>query len=413
MNMNRRDSDGVADIAVTADDAVPRKPTVLVYRSNLLPFSETFISEQVRAYQKWRGLLVGEQLLNQLDLAGLDVRLIEAAATRGARFLGKARRYFGFSQLRALEREKPALLHAHFGPDAVKAAPLAQALNIPLIATLHGYDINIRRQWWEDGSGGAAMRRYPRSLLKLAARDDVHFVAVSDAIRQQAMEYGIPSHKVAICQIGIDTASIRPGPVPVSERRRRVLFVGRLVEKKGCEHLLRAMAAVKDHISGTELVIIGDGPLRSGLELLSRRLGVAARFAGARPARDVKKELDQAQLLCLPSVRARNGDAEGFGLVILEAQAAGVPVISSAVGGAEEGILHGMSGYRVEEGRADLLANRIGEILCDPHKAAEMGKAGRQFVAARFDIKRCTNTLEELYDQIAGISSDRPGVRRI
>jgi glycosyltransferase involved in cell wall biosynthesis len=392
-----------------ATDRSRHKPTVLVYRSNLLPFSETFIKAQLLAYRNWRGVLVGERLLHQLDLDGLDVRLFEAAASQRARFLGKVKKILGLPRAGVLRREKPDLLHAHFGPDAVMAAPLAEALNVPLVATLHGYDINITRRWWEDGNAGAAMRRYPDSLLRLAGRRDTHFIAVSDAIRRQAIAYGIPPQKVTTCYIGVDVSKIRPGPVPIFERRRRVVFVGRLVEKKGCEYLLRAAQIARSRIPEMELVIIGDGPLRSDLEKLSRALGVSARFAGARPAQDVKAELDEAQLLCLPSIRAQNGDAEGFGLVILEAQAAGVPVISSALGGADEGILHDVSGYRVKEGRVDALAGRMIEILSNPQKAAEMGKAGRRFVSSRFDIDQCTSTLERLYDHIARISSDETG----
>jgi glycosyltransferase involved in cell wall biosynthesis len=398
--------------AASATVGSHHKPTVLVYRSNLLPFSETFIKAQLLAYKNWRGVLIGERLLHQLDLDGLDVRLFEAVASQRARFLGKVKKILGLPRAGVLKREKPNLLHAHFGPDAVMAAPLAEALNVPLVATLHGFDINITRRWWEDGNAGAAMRRYPDSLLRLAARRNTHFIAVSDAIRRQAIAYGIPPQKITTCYIGVDVAKIRPGPIPVFERRRRVVFVGRLVEKKGCEYLLRAAQIAKSRIPGMELVIVGDGPLRSDLEKLSHALGVAAQFAGARPAQDVKAELDQAQLLCLPSIRAQNGDAEGFGLVLLEAQAAGVPVISSALGGADEGILHDVSGYRVEEGRVDALAGRMIEILSNPQKAAEMGRAGRRFVSSRFDIGQCTSTLERLYDHIARIPSDETGNRR-
>lgn len=378
------------------------KPTVLVYRSNLLPFSETFIREQVQAYQSWRGILIGQKLLHQLDLDSLDVRLVGEAMGRGAFMMQEVRKYLGLSGLsQEFVEDKPSLLHAHFGPDAISAAPLAQLLGIPLIATLHGYDINIRPQWWKSGHGGKAMRRYPQGLLKLATRPDVHFVAVSNAIRQQAILYGIPPQKVSTHYIGVDVARIRPGAIPIPQRHPRLLFVGRLVEKKGCEYLLRAARIVKSRIPELEVVIAGDGPLRADLEHLADELDLTVSFAGALTSEDVKMELDRAQLLCLPSIHARNGDAEGFGLVLLEAQAAGLPVISSAMGGAEEGIAHGVTGYQVEEARVDGLADRIGEILAHPSKAAAMGKAGRDFVSSRFDIHQCTQSLEHLYDQIA------------
>lgn len=377
-------------------------PTVLVYRSSLLPFSETFIREQLQSYRNWRGILIGQKLVHQLDLENLDVRLVGNAMGRAGFFMQEARKYLGLSGLwRALLCDRPRLLHAHFGPDAIAAAPIAHLLGLPLIVTLHGYDINIRPQWWKSGNGGPAMRRYPHALLKLAARPDVHFIAVSNAIRHQAILYGIPSQKITTQYIGVDVSRIRPGPIPIHKRPPRILFVGRLVEKKGCEYLLKAARVVKARIPDLEVVIVGDGPLLAGLKHLSRELDVGASFAGALTAGEVKTELDRAQLLCLPSIHARNGDAEGFGLVLLEAQAAGVPVISSAMGGAEEGIAHGITGYQVEEGEVDALAGRINEVLANPHKAAAMGKAGRDFVSSRFDIHQCTQSLEHLYDQIA------------
>jgi len=80
-------------------------------------------------------------------------RLFEAVASRRARFLGNVKKILGLPRAHVLRREKPDLLHAHFGPDAVMARPLADALNIPLVATLHGFDINIARRWWKMATG--------------------------------------------------------------------------------------------------------------------------------------------------------------------------------------------------------------------------------------------------------------------
>ena len=158
-----------------------------------------------------------------------------------------------------LAQERADLLHAHFGLDGIEAAPIARALGIPLLITLHGFDINIHPQWWHEGKGGWLMRRYPERLLRLAQREDVHFVAVSDAIKQRAMALGIPERKLTVKYIGVDRSKFGPGSVRVSERARRVLFVGRLVEKKGCEYLIRAMQIVARAVPGAELTIVGDG----------------------------------------------------------------------------------------------------------------------------------------------------------
>jgi glycosyltransferase involved in cell wall biosynthesis len=381
--------------------------TVLVYRSDLLPYSQTFIREQILAYKGWRGVLVGRTLLDQLNLNGLEVRLLESEKGSPGGMIARIRRRFGNvsqcgslreSWLDLLRRERPSLLHAHFGTDAIAAEPIARALDIPMIVTLHGYDINTHREWWESGRGGALLRRYPCRLLDLAAQPNVHFIAVSDAIRQRAIVFGINSDKLTTSYIGVDVSKFTPGTIPVSSRAPRVLFVGRLVENKGCEYLLQAMQIVKTHISNAELTIVGDGPLRADLETLSVRLGVDARFVGIASAEGVKNELDNASVFCLPSIRADNGDAEGFPLVLLEAQAAGLPVVSSAFGGAKEGILHEKSGYCLEEKDVLAMANGLVEILAHRDKAVEMGLAGRQFVSAKFNVQKCTENLEACYD---------------
>jgi len=389
--------------ARTPVDSAPvpmaERPTVLVYRSDMLPLSETFIKEQMIAYKAWHGLLIGRRMLGELDLEGLEVALLD---NRGSAF--RARRWLGFSpSLKMLRKTQPRLLHVHFGPEAVAAAPLARALGLPMLVTLHGYDINIRADWWEKGGGGARMRGYPKALLKLAQRRDVHFIAVSDAVRACALAYGIAPEKVTTCHIGVDTARFAPGPMPIAARAPRILFVGRLVEKKGCEVLLRAMAIVRRHHPAAEVVLIGDGPLRPGLEQLSRSLGIEAHFYGARTPKQVKAALDEARVFCLPSIQAANGDAEGFGLVLLEAQAAGLPVVSSAFGGAQEGILHGETGYRFEEKDVEMLSNHLCRLLSDPHKAAAMSRAARAFVVSRFNIETCTKALEQIYSRVAGL----------
>lgn len=375
-------------------------PTVLVYRSDMLPHSETFIKEQMAAYKSWRGLLVGRRLLGQLDLDGLEVALLRSrggAISRAGSWLGLA------PDLRNLRRTRPRLLHVHFGPEAVAVAPVARALSIPMIVSLHGYDINIRRDWWERGEGGGRMRSYPCALLKLAEGCDVHFIAVSEAVRARALTYGIAPQKVTTCYIGVDVRKFVPGPMPLVERSPRVIFVGRLVEKKGCDVLLRAMAIVRSRLPRAELVVVGDGPSRGDLEKLSRELAVDARFYGSLPPSQVKAALDEARIFCLPSVQAANGDAEGFGLVLLEAQASGLPTVSSAFGGAREGISHGETGYRFEERDVKTLSDQLCDLLANPDKAAAMGEAARKYVMSRFDIGACTEKLERLYNRVTGL----------
>lgn len=303
-------------------------------------------------------------------------------------------------QIRTIQNCRPCLIHAHFGPDGVAIYPVAKKLSIPLIITLHGYDINIYREWWENGLLGWRNRFYPRRLLQMG-REGVYFIAVSHAIRQRAIEYGLPPEQVTVRYIGIDTQDFLPGGMPISQRAKRILFVGRLVEKKGCETLIRAYYQVRKRVRGAELIVVGDGPLRSSLEALARNLVVPVQFLGRLSSYAVRMQMDQARVFCLPSARALNGDDEGFGIVILESQACGVPVVSSAFGGATEGIIDGITGFSFPEKNVDILAQRLFELLIDDRLAEGMSAAGPKFVGERFDIRKCTKLLESYYDEIS------------
>jgi glycosyltransferase involved in cell wall biosynthesis len=155
---------------------------------------------------------------------------------------------------------------------------------------------------------------------------------------------------------------------------------------------------VRERVPNAELVIAGDGPLRAGSEQLATRLGLHVTFAGELSADQVREQLTQARVLCLPSVEAANGDAEGFGLVLLEAQACGVPVVSSARGGAGEGLVEGMTGFRVDERDVGGLADRLTRVLADDAALAGMSTRAVDFTRRHFDIERCTAILEDTYD---------------
>jgi glycosyltransferase involved in cell wall biosynthesis len=382
---------------------VKEKPRVIVFRSELLPPSETFIKEQALALTRWRPILVGRRLsTNGLALDGLVVRLTDAASPGLlTRIASGACQWLNIANplvLKVLADVDAQLVHAHFGLDAVDIWPTVRKLRLPMLVTLHGYDINIYREWWEMGKGGRRRRSYPRRLLQLAQAANVHFVAVSEAIRLRAMEYGISPDKISVRYVGVDTEQFRPEATPIDQRPKRILFVGRLVEKKGVEYLIRALVSIRVEVPDAELMIVGDGPLRTYLENLSNSLGLNARFLGIATSAEVREQMRWARVFCLPSVTAKNGDAEGFGLVLLEAQACGIPVVTSALGGSTEGICDGKTGFRVPEGDVESLSALLKRLLLDSRLSSEFSVNAAAFARRNFDLKICTRLLEESYD---------------
>lgn len=149
-----------------------------------------------------------------------------------------------------------------------------------------------------------------------------------------------------------------------------VLFVGRLAEKKGVCFLLEAIRLVP----GARLVVVGDGPLRSELENLARPLGKRVRFEGAKTHEELKYIYASSDIFAMPSVTAKDGDQEGFGLVMLEAFASGLPVVASDSGGIRDLIQEGHNGFLVPEKDPRMLAMRLNQLVLDNGERVRLGK---------------------------------------
>lgn len=378
---------------------------IIVFRNDLLYRSETFIKAQVLSLAHWHPILVGYQTVTDgLDLNGLDTRLAPGlTAGPWQRRNVRLRQWLGTAHpptVQVLRSIGAGLIHVHFGTDAVDIWPSVRKLGVPLLVTLHGYDINVRRNWWETGHGGARQVLYPRRLLKLAAQPHVHFIAVSNAVRERAIAFGIPADKLTTSYIGVDVKCFQPGPIPLTERSKRILFVGRLVEKKGIEYLIRAFAKVTEFHPDAQLNIAGDGPLYGSLQTLSNSLGINVTFLGSLTSEHVKEEMQRARIFCLPSIAAANGDAEGLPIVLLEAGACGIPAVTSARGGNAEAVLDSKTGYCFPEKDVGTLANKLSALLSDDVTLIRLGLAAREHIARNFDIVECTQNLERIYDRV-------------
>jgi glycosyltransferase involved in cell wall biosynthesis len=368
---------------------------IAVYRDTLLPFSETFIKSQAESLTAFVPYYTGSRILPHIPLPQDRTFVLNRGSAAG-RFRELAFKATGISPyLRsALTRAGVRLLHAHFGPDAALALPIAKALDIPLVVSFHGYDATKSAARFRSRTERLFLRR--RALI---AREAHLIIAVSDFIRGRLLESGFPPEKVLVHYTGVDTAYFRPNK---KERLPVVLFVGRLVELKGCEYLIRAFSVVQEEIPEAMLVIIGDGPLRSTLDGLAKSVLRNYQFLGAQPQSSVREWMGKARVFSVPSVVAPTGAAEGFGLVFAEAQAMGLPVVSFATGGIPEAVTHGRTGFLASPGDWRTLASRLVLLLKDHDLAQAFGMQGRRHVVERFDLSRQARRLEELYFSVLG-----------
>jgi glycosyltransferase involved in cell wall biosynthesis len=192
------------------------------------------------------------------------------------------------------------------------------------------------------------------------------------------------------------------GVAAPSDAKPVILHVARLVEKKGTAYLLEAFAKIASRHPAVELVVIGAGPLAVPLADRAHALGIAARvrWLGARPHAEVRQWLSRAAVFSLPSCTAANGDAEGLGIVLVEAAASGVPVVATRHGGIPEAVEDGKTGFLVAERSAGELADALDALLSAESLRARMGGEARRLASERFDIRRQTEALERLYAEV-------------
>jgi glycosyltransferase involved in cell wall biosynthesis len=368
---------------------------VLIFRELLLPPSETFVLAQAAALERYRPVFCGLTDVPQPLAVPDPIRLIGRDAPF-ARYRVEAYRRVQWAPRfhQRVRRAHPALIHSHFAVDAVDALGMQRSFQIPMVVTLHGFDVSTSDEnFLRNRSGRRFLSR--RSRLWQTAS---HFVCVSNAIREIALRAGYPEQKLIVRYIGIDCEKFSPAPAADREENL-ILFVARLVEKKGCEYLIRAVAQLKERQRDARLVIIGDGPLRGELERLAMNLRVPAEFLGVQGAEAVRGWMQRVRVLCNPSVTAANGDTEGLGMVFAEAQATGLPVVSTLHGGIPEVVRNGETGLLARERSVEELTSHLERMLGDGAFWDACSERAKGWIREQFDIRRCTAGLEEVYDE--------------
>ncbi|WP_119680080.1 glycosyltransferase [Indioceanicola profundi] len=231
--------------------------------------------------------------------------------------------------------------------------------------------------------------------------------AVSDFWRRRLVELGAPEEKLTVHHMGVDVDrypfNLRP---PAEARPFELVTVGRLVEKKGAEFILRALARVRESRPDLRfrLRAIGDGPLREPLEALRAELGLQDRveFLGAVAHERVAEVLAASDAFVLPSVVASDGDMEGIPVSLMEAMASGLPVVSTRHSGIPELVEHGVSGLLAEERDVEDLARQLTRIMTDADGRAELARAARRTVELHFNERLLNDRLDAMLRRLAG-----------
>ena len=373
--------------------------TVGIFRNQLFKGSEVFIQQQAEALENFKKCYIGRRVIGKKPEGAVAHVLNERGDLAGK--ISEIANAFTTSALpyqTVLKAQPLDLIHAHFAIDGLYALKLAQLKGIPLCTTLHGFDVTVSNKDLLT-SRSPAWISYFLHQKKLKNQGD-KFICVSDFIAQQALRHGFPENKIVQHYIGIDIDKYKP-------RERQdylgiILHVARLVEKKGTAVLINAIKHVKERNADVKLVIIGDGPLMGELKAQVSSLGLERNvtFTGALSHGDVMTWMRKASMLVLPSITAKTGDAEGLGMVLLEAAVTSVPVIGTRHGGIPEAIIDEHTGFLVRERDANQLAERIDYLLNNEQTSFEMGDNARNFIREKFNLSEQTLKLEKIYQEL-------------
>lgn len=288
------------------------------------------------------------------------------------------------------------IIHCHFGLMGLIGCDLRQLnfLSGKLVTSFHGMDLNT----------------YPRQhglgvYQRLFCQGEL-FTTNSQFSATKLQALGCPSERIAMLPMGVDISKFAYCAPSLKNQYNivNILSVGRLVECKGLEYGIRAIATLKVKYPHLHYRIIGEGPLYEELQslILALRAGDYIQLLGSQSQDSVQAYYRESHILVFPSVVDSMGAEEGQGLVLQEAQASGLPVIATNIGGISDGVIDGVSGFLVEPRSSDALAERLMDLLEHPNRWDQMACKGREFIEQNYDSNVLTTRLENLYSKIYG-----------
>lgn len=255
------------------------------------------------------------------------------------------------------------IVHAHW---IIPQGIIQSFFSVPYIVTGHGGDVN--------SLNSGIIRKLKIRALKNAS----HITTVSLSLEKKIKDLASVQN-ISILPMGCDTTLFgkrwRVEQYFNQKDKKVILFVGRLVEVKGIPYLIKAMENVD-----AKLIIVGNGPMKKELESMSKPLGEKIVFMGARNHDELRTIYASSDVFVAPSITANDGAKEGFGLVLLEAMASGLPIIGSNSGGIRDIICDGKNGFLVGEKNIKDLSDRINLLISDKKLYEEMSKSALERV---------------------------------
>ncbi len=313
---------------------------------------------------------------------------------------------------RSWRARPPDVVHAHFWMSGRASLAAARPLGLPVVQTFHALGVVKRRHQGDKDTSPPPRLREERRL----AREADHIVATCSDEVFELLRLGADQRRISVVPCGVDLERFRPdGPVAERDPRRpRLLVVSRLVERKGIDDAITAMAELASRWAPELLVAGGPPPEKLDADPEAQRLAALAERLGVRDRVELLGRVEHQQVPAL----LRSADVvvctpwyEPFGIVPLEAMACGVPVVASAVGGLVDTVVDGRTGLHVPPRRPDLLAEALRSLLADPARLRSFGQAGVRRVRRRYGWDRIARSTLEAYAAASAPAAERTSVR--
>ncbi len=298
--------------------------------------------------------------------------------------------------------ERYDVVHAHWVvPNAALVTDIVQGHRTAFVVSLHGSDVFVAERLWP-----------ARILAQRAFGVAGAITACSVDLRRRAVRLGAPPERTRTVAYGVDVAAFAPdlnaqhgaairARLGVAEEALLILAFGRLVEKKGFRYLIEAAPL----LGGARVVIAGEGDLRTELETLARDTGAPVTFCGALPREAMAAALATADVAVVPSVVDHAGNVDGLPNALLEALAAGRPIVASCVAGIPDVIEHDSNGLLVPEKDPAALAEALRRLLRESATRERLASAARQTALTRLSWDAAAQAFEACYVQAAALAA--------
>lgn len=291
-----------------------------------------------------------------------------------------------------INKELYDIIHCQFGTVGLVGQSLRSIVSpgAKLITSFRGYDAS------------KYIHRFGNNIYNRLFKTGDLFLANCEYFRRRLIRLGCDEKKITVHFSGIDCSRFRYSSRHLpADQRVQLITIGRLVEKKGIEYSIRAIAKLTKVNQNIEYNIMGDGPLKEDLQQLIQELDVGhiVKLLGWKQQQEIIEILNHAHILVAPSVTAQDGDQDAPVNTLKEAMAMGLPVVSTQHGGIPELVEDGISGFLVPEQNVDALAEKLGYLIRHPEVWPEMGRAGRMYIEEHFEITKLNDQLVDIYQQ--------------